>query len=98
DRFDHLLQDSPPGTAVEHTPLHLWGDEPKPHVHGSTRPDSSDMSTMPGSSGAGDKLETLEVRGLTCIYPGSDLGIRDVSFSLRRGDFVVITGRIGSGK
>ena len=82
DRFDHLLQDSPPGTAAEHIPLYLWGEEPK------GTPDEI----------VDDRLDTLEVRGLTCLYPGSDAGIRDVSFSLKRGEFVVITGRIGSGK
>lgn len=110
DRFDHLLQDSPPGTAVEHTPMYLWGDEPKPERNGSLspRPSANVPSARPSAQPAvpsGDPahegheaLETLEVRGLTCLYPGSDLGIRDVSFSLKRGDFVVVTGRIGSGK
>ncbi len=45
-----------------------------------------------------DRLQTLTVEGLTYHYPASDHGIEAVSFSLRRGDFVVITGRIGSGK
>lgn len=82
ERFDHLLQDSPPQTPVKHIPLHLWGEEPVP------------MRDEPVE----DPLETLEVRGLTCTHAGGDAGIRDVSFSLRKGDFVVITGRIGSGK
>lgn len=82
ERFDHLLQDSPPQTPVKHIPLHLWGEEPEP------------MRDEPVE----DPLETLEVRGLTCTHAGGDAGIRDVSFSLRKGDFVVITGRIGSGK
>jgi len=59
---------------------------------------------------AADRLESLAVSGLTYRYPGVDQpedeeaqngrsgGIEDVSFSLRRGEFVVITGRIGSGK
>lgn len=81
DRFDHLLQDSPPGTAAAHRPLFLWGPEPAP---------------PPGES-VDDPLETLEVKGLTCLHPGGG-GIRDVSFSLKRGDFVVVTGRVGSGK
>ena len=82
ERFDHLLQDSPPQTPVKHIPLHLWGEEPEP------------IRDEPVE----DPLETLEVRGLTCTHAGGDAGIRDVSFSLRKGDFVVITGRIGSGK
>lgn len=58
---------------------------------------------------AGDRFETLMVEGLTYRYPtasgsangngnGGNRGIEDVSLSLRRGDFVVVTGRVGSGK
>ncbi|HEX8599153.1 MAG TPA: ABC transporter ATP-binding protein [Chloroflexia bacterium] len=43
-------------------------------------------------------LETLEVRGLSYKYPGSQRGIEDVSFRVERGSFTVVTGRIGSGK
>lgn len=45
-----------------------------------------------------ERLKTLEVKGLSYTYPGSENGIRDISFSLERGKFVVVTGRIGSGK
>jgi ATP-binding cassette, subfamily B, bacterial len=45
-----------------------------------------------------DRLEALQVDGLTYHYPGNGNGIRDISFSLRRGEFLVITGRVGSGK
>jgi ATP-binding cassette subfamily B protein len=47
---------------------------------------------------AGGHLETLEVTGLTYIYPESERGVRDVSFTLHRGSLTVVTGRIGSGK
>jgi ATP-binding cassette, subfamily B, bacterial len=43
-------------------------------------------------------LRTLEVRGLTFRYPGSNDGIEDVSFTVSAGSFTVITGRIGAGK
>ncbi|HEY4610487.1 MAG TPA: ABC transporter ATP-binding protein, partial [Ilumatobacteraceae bacterium] len=42
-------------------------------------------------------LERLEVRGLSALYPTGS-GVRDVSFSMSRGSFVVLTGAIGSGK
>ncbi|WP_424950431.1 ABC transporter ATP-binding protein [Deinococcus sp.] len=42
-------------------------------------------------------LERLEVRGLSALYQGGR-GLEDASFSLKRGEFVVVTGRIGSGK
>lgn len=62
---------------------------------------------------AADRLETLDVRGLTYHFPngnggvngngdgnnsGRERGIDEVSFSLRRGEIVVVTGRVGSGK
>jgi ABC-type multidrug transport system fused ATPase/permease subunit len=45
-----------------------------------------------------DALESLTVRGLTRLHPGSERGVRDIDLSLRRGGFTVITGRVGSGK
>ncbi|PAD75424.1 ABC transporter ATP-binding protein [Paenibacillus campinasensis] len=45
-----------------------------------------------------DRLQSLEVSGLSYRYPGSDNGITDISFQLERGKFLVVTGRIGSGK
>jgi len=53
------------------------------------RPDTSRPPRVP--------LEELEVRGLSAVYP-TGAGIRDVSFSIYRGSFVVLTGPIGSGK
>lgn len=50
---------------------------------------------------AADRLERLEVCGLTYRYPvmeGEGRGIENIDFHLERGEFVVITGRIGSGK
>lgn len=46
----------------------------------------------------GERLEQLDVERLTYIHPGSDRGIRNISFRLERGTLTVITGRIGSGK
>jgi ABC-type multidrug transport system fused ATPase/permease subunit len=45
-----------------------------------------------------EELESLEIRGLTCRYPDSANGVSDISFSLARGQLVVLTGRTGSGK
>jgi ATP-binding cassette, subfamily B, bacterial len=45
-----------------------------------------------------DQLERLSVRALRYIHPESGRGLEEASFDLRRGEFVVITGRIGSGK
>lgn len=43
-------------------------------------------------------LRTLTVRGLTYTHPGSTNGIAGIDLTLTRGQFVVVTGRIGAGK
>jgi ATP-binding cassette subfamily B protein len=45
-----------------------------------------------------DRLETLEVTGLTLRHADSGGGIEDVSFALQRGALTAVTGRIGAGK
>ena len=45
-----------------------------------------------------DRLETLEVTGLTLRHTGSGGGIEDISFALQRGTLTAVTGRIGAGK
>lgn len=44
------------------------------------------------------RLERFEVVDLTCIHPGSERGVKDISFTLERGTFTVVTGRVGAGK
>ena len=82
ERLEKLLVNAPEGQIVNPAPLVLTG------------PLSSFVSSRP----EGVRLETLEVVGLSFQYPGATAGIEGLNFSLRRGDFVVITGRIGSGK
>lgn len=43
-------------------------------------------------------LQLLEVEELAYDHPDAAEGLRGVSFHVRRGEFVVVTGRIGSGK
>ncbi len=45
-----------------------------------------------------NRLDTLTVRNLTYRYPQTGRGVEDVSFTIQRGQVVVITGRVGSGK
>ncbi len=40
----------------------------------------------------------LEVKNLSHVYAGTDRGIKDISFSLEKGEFVLIAGQNGSGK
>jgi ATP-binding cassette subfamily B protein len=44
------------------------------------------------------ELETLSVNNLTYRYPQTGRGIENVSFTIKRGQVVVVTGRVGSGK
>jgi ATP-binding cassette, subfamily B, bacterial len=62
--------------------LHLK-DGPPPFV--DTRP-------------ATEPLRELRVRGLTARHGDGTLALDDVSFTLQRGSFTVVTGRVGSGK
>jgi len=43
-------------------------------------------------------LEQLEIRGVSVRYPSNGEGITDVSLTLERGSFTVITGPVGAGK
>ncbi|HEY1752521.1 MAG TPA: ABC transporter ATP-binding protein [Caulobacteraceae bacterium] len=47
---------------------------------------------------AAEPLQTLAVRGLSCRHPASGRGIEAVDLEVRRGAFVVVTGRVGAGK
>jgi ATP-binding cassette subfamily B protein len=47
---------------------------------------------------AGDRLNVLEARGLTYLYPENGRGISDIDLTLRRGSFTVVTGMVGAGK
>jgi ATP-binding cassette subfamily B protein len=82
ERMDSLLVDAPKGQLVDPAPLVLKGPDP----------------SFVSSRREGIRLDTLEVVDLSFRYPGAQAGIEDLSFSLRRGDFVVVTGRVGSGK
>ncbi len=82
-RLREMLAGSPAARLVEHNPVYI--DGPTPAI------------ALPALDPA-DRLDTLAVEGLTCTYRHSDKGIQDVSLTVRRGEFVVVTGRIGSGK
>lgn len=50
------------------------------------------------SRSTSDRLETLEVRGLSYCYPDTGRGIRSIDLKLTCGSLTVITGRIAAGK
>jgi ATP-binding cassette subfamily B protein len=82
NRVESLLVDAPEDQLVNPAPLVLTGP----------------ISSFAPEPRERTPLETLELVGLSFQYPGVQAGIDDMSFSLRRGDFVVVTGRIGAGK
>ncbi len=87
DRMSRLVADGDPANTVlsRHIPMDARsgrGDGVPPLV--VARPDRV-------------KLDTLELRNFSATY-ASGAGVRDVSFTLKRGSFTVVTGPIGSGK
>ena len=86
DRIGPLLRGTPASTLVQPAPVPLhqsWSEQ---------------RTTGNGVERTHEALETLEVVNLGYRYPDSNNGLHAISFSLRRGSFTVITGRIGSGK
>lgn len=83
ERLLVIMQGVAPMKLVEHNPIHLLGP----------LPDLPQPVKTPA-----DRLESLEVRHLTSLYPETGRGIRDLSFNLQPSTLTVITGRIGSGK
>ncbi|MEO5952518.1 MAG: ABC transporter ATP-binding protein, partial [Chloroflexia bacterium] len=83
DRLLTLLQDTPKDALVEHAPTYLRGTLPE----------------IPYTAKTGrDRLDRLDVTGLTFHYLDTDNGIENINLRLERGSLTVITGRIGSGK
>jgi ATP-binding cassette subfamily B protein len=82
-RMVELMQGAAPSELVKHGPNPLRGNLVPVPVPRKEAP---------------DRLETLEVRGLTYLHPESGRGVSEVNLSLRRASFTVIAGRIGSGK
>ena len=83
DRLLALMLGAPAKTLVEASPGYLLRGLPKaPFIEKTIE----------------DRLDVLEVKGLTYVHPESGLGVSDVNLKLRRGSFTVVTGRIGAGK
>jgi ATP-binding cassette subfamily B protein len=78
-----LLQGAPPETLVEPTLPRL--EESRPEA-----------SYVPKT--AEHRLDELTATGLTFRYPDTQRGVEDISLRLKRGSFIVITGRVASGK
>lgn len=84
-RMIDVLQGGEPERLFQRGPIYLREKEGWPEVPYVTKT-------------AKHHLERITVEGLTYHHPDTGRGITDVSFSLTRGSFTVITGRIGCGK
>jgi ATP-binding cassette, subfamily B, bacterial len=82
ERMDVLLQGTSKETLVQHSEVYLDGPAPSQVV----------------PARATEPFQHLSVRNLTYRYPSTVRGITDVSFTVRRGQMVVVTGKVGSGK
>jgi ATP-binding cassette, subfamily B, bacterial len=82
DRLTGLLGDAGPEVVVADADLHLRGEVPP---FDDRRPPS-------------EPLQELRVAGLRSRHGDGMPALDDASFSLRRGSFTVVTGRVGSGK
>ncbi len=82
-RMETLLQGAPVQHLTEPHTLHLSGPMPE-------------IVTLARS--VQDRLETLEVTGLSYRYPENGRGIEGINLRLQRGTLTVVTGRIASGK
>jgi ATP-binding cassette subfamily B protein len=85
-RIANLMKNGKPEEAVRHNPMPLYSRGS--HFKEGLTVSKEDMGN----------LENIEVSDLSYRYAASGNGIEGVSFSVVKGSFTVITGRIGSGK
>ena len=83
ERMSRVTRGAPPEALIAHGPIYENAAPPPQPYIAKTR---------------ADRLETLDLAGLTYRYPGSARGIDGVDLRLARGQFVVVTGRVGAGK
>ncbi|MEO1287458.1 MAG: ABC transporter ATP-binding protein [Chloroflexota bacterium] len=83
ERMTRLMDGAPVENLVEYTDMYLNGQMPPVLYQQAT---------------SADALQELTVTDLSYHYPDSENGIQNIDFTLKRGSFTVITGRVGSGK
>jgi ATP-binding cassette, subfamily B, bacterial len=82
ERVRNLAVDAPEGVLLDRTRVSLEGEVPE--------------VTLPAIGI--EPLERLDVRGLNHWFPDGEGGLEGVDFTVEKGSFTVVTGRIGSGK
>lgn len=83
ERMSRMVESDSPAPLVSYRPVHLSADPPP---------------IPPPEALADHPLHSLHAEGLTCLYPGTTTGVHDIDLRIDDGEFVVVTGRIGSGK
>lgn len=83
DRMRRVMRDAPVEDLVEHGPIYVNDDAP---------------AVPPMTRTGADRLQHLEIEGLSFHYPDSGRGIDAIDLCIEPGSFTVVTGRIGSGK
>ena len=82
-RLAELVPEEDPSVVTRKSPLYLRGAVP---------------TTSAPERSTDDRLESFEVRGLTCVHGESASGVRELDLTIRRGTVTVVTGEVGSGK
>lgn len=83
ERLLTLIDQSTPADLVAYGPVYRRGE----------LPDLPPLARQPA-----DDLQVLEIKQLNYHYPDSGRGVTNVSFQIRQGQLIVITGRVGAGK
>ena len=82
-RMSKMIESETPAPLVEHRPVYLRQEPP---------------AIQPPPPASEHPLQSVETRGLSCVFPDSTNGVHDIDLRLDSGSFTVVTGRIGSGK
>lgn len=94
-RLAELLQGTDENKMVEPNPLYLRSKQVEEEAALARE---AAAGSIQGAVSEEDRLQRLEVAGLSYRYPETGRGIENISLNIPKGSFTVITGRIGSGK
>ncbi len=109
DRLQEMHPDAPPESIVAHRPIYEQGDAPAAALPIKTAADRLERLEVVGLSyrhgEQGGEITNYELRitneersEFVTRHSPLVTGIADISFTLPRGSFTVVTGRVGSGK
>lgn len=87
-RIVDLMHNKDSKELLKHKPIHL-NEKQTVGMKDTSRTNIDHQNNM---------LKTLEVKGLTYCYDHSENGIKDIGFTLNKGEVTVICGRTGAGK